>query len=448
MNWERLRQNVLQEVYPEEDELERTRETYNEISSFIEEEFGLETHFAGSSSRGTCMKNDRDIDTFVLFPEDTERKTLEEIGLTVGKETFRNFGGEFKVDYAEHPYTKGSIESYEVEIVPCFDVNPEDIRSAVDRTPHHSRWVQKNLSEEERRDVVILKKFLKSAGLYGSSLKIRGFSGYLCEILISKFGGFKELTETVQDWEQEEVLDPADRYDKIPKDLQKKFSQDSLVVIDPVDSERNVASVLSTENYAKFVLKCWEFSRNPGMNFFQESENDWSKFELKQEVQGRGDFVVVGFERPGEVDDVVYPQMRKLMRLLNKKLDKRDFRVFESGFHVSEEEIRFFFELENDLPVLEELKGPKVFHNSKHLEQFNSKYDKIFVRDERVYAKTERDFTSAKAFLRDFLNDNVTSLKKKGIPGNIADCLVEHGFESPLEGNEKWFNYLAKKLNL
>ncbi|MFB6100003.1 MAG: CCA tRNA nucleotidyltransferase [Candidatus Nanohalobium sp.] len=448
MNWERLREKVLDDIYPDEEELEEARELYWKISNFIAEEYGLETHFAGSTSRETCMKGDKDIDIFVLFPEDTERQELEDRGLELGKKVFREFDGEFEVDYAEHPYTKGEIDGHEVEIVPCFDVDAENIQSAVDRTPHHSRWIQENLSDEERKDVVILKKFLKEQGLYGSSLKVRGFSGYLCEILVSEFGSFTELVESAKNWEEEKVVDPENHHESLPENLRDKFSDDLLVVVDPVDPERNVASVLSTENYAKFVYSCWQFSKSPGLSYFREEEAEWTEFELKQEVQGRGDFIAVKFERPDEVDDLVYPQMRKFMRLLSKKLEKRDFRIFEQGFHATEEKVRFFFEVQMELPKVEELKGPKVFHNAKHLEQFTSKYDNTFVRGDRLYAKTEREFTNAKEFIQDFLEDDVQGLKSKGVPNHIADRIVDYSFFDVLEGEEEWLNYLAEELNL
>jgi len=449
MNWPRLREKILEDVYPDEEEIDEAKKLYREISAFIEGEFGLETHFAGSTGRGTCMAGDKDIDIFVLFPKDTDRQELEEKGLTVGKKVFKSFGGEFEVDYAEHPYTKGVVESHEVEIVPCFDVEPENIRSAVDRSPHHSRWVRDNIDYELKKDAVILKKFLKSADLYGSSLKLEGFSGYLCENLIIEYGGFQELIDSAQKWEKEKVIDPEKQYeDGLPKNLSNKFSEDSLILIDPVDSERNVASVLSEENYAKFVHLCWKFKEDPGLDFFESSEYEFTEFELKKEVRGRGDFICVEFERPKEVDDLVYPQMRKLMRLLTQKLEKKDFRIYEQGFHSWNNKIRLFFELDEDLPYIEELKGPKVFHNAKHLRQFSENYDNTFVQGERLVAKTEREYTSAREFLKDFFDQDVQVLKESGVPNQLADCMTELSFEDPLDGEEEWLNYLAEKLRV
>ncbi|QKQ98022.1 CCA tRNA nucleotidyltransferase [Candidatus Nanohaloarchaea archaeon] len=449
MNWERLREKILEENYPTEEEFQKIQELYDKISGFIEEEYGLETHFAGSAGRKTCMAGDKDIDLFVLFPEDTERHELEQKGLEVGKKTFENFNADYHVEYAEHPYSKGRIEGVEVEIVPCFDTDPEDIRSAVDRTPHHSRWARENLDEEQRKEAVLLKKFLKTQGLYGSSLKRRGFSGYLCEILISEFGDFRSLLESAEDWPERKLLDPEDYHPEgLSQELESKFSGDNLVVVDPVDPERNVAAVLSTQNYAEFIHEAWKFNKQPGIDFFQEAEPDYERFELEQEIKDRGDFLVIEFDSPEEVDDVVYPQMRKAVSRLKSKLQKNDFRLFESGFYVGDEETRVFFELDQHLPAVEELKGPRVFHGKDHMEQFTSKYDNTFIQGDRLVAKTEREYTDARNLLKDFISRERDELKEDGIPNYVAEKMEEARFTEPVIEDDKWLNYLAEKLHV
>ena len=449
MNWERLREKILKENYPSEQELQKIEGLYTEISGFITGEYGLETHFAGSAGRETCMAGDKDIDLFVLFPEDTERKELEEKGLEIGKKTFENFNADYHVEYAEHPYTKGHIKGVEVEIVPCFDTDPEDNRSAVDRTPHHSRWARNNLDEEQRKEAVILKKFLKTQGLYGSSLRRRGVSGYLCEILISEYDDFRSLLIEAEDWPEQKVIDPENYHEEgLPKELEQKFSEDNLVVIDPVDPERNVASVLSTENCAEFIYEAWRFNNGPGINFFRESEPEYDRFELEQEVKDRGDFLVIEFESPEEVDDVVYPQMRKALSRLKSELEKNDFRIYESGFHVGEEEARIFFELDQHLPSVEELKGPRVFHGRDHIRQFTSKYDNTFVQGDRLIAKTEREHTDARSLLKSFVSRDRGELKEAGIPNYVAEKMEEACFSEIIVEDDKWLNYLAKKLHV
>jgi len=74
MNLERLREKVIERHYPEEKDIQKIRQKYQEISEFIQNEFGVETHFAGSAGRKTCMKGDNDIDIFILLMKKS-RKT-------------------------------------------------------------------------------------------------------------------------------------------------------------------------------------------------------------------------------------------------------------------------------------------------------------------------------------------------------------------------------------
>lgn len=444
MNWKRLREKILDEYYPDADELREVEEVYKEISEYIQEEFGNETHFAGSAGRRTCMKGDKDIDLFVLFPSETERGELEEKGLKIGKDVFNQFGGNYEIEYAEHPYTKGEINGLEVEIVPCYDVEPENIQSSVDRTPHHSRWVKENLSKKQKKDAVILKAFLTANNLYGSSLRVQGFSGYLCEILVHEFGDFKTLVEKAVEWQEDELIDPETHHVQLPEKLEKQFKDEKLRVIDPVDPERNVASVLSDENFAKFIHLCWNFTREPGFNFFQEKKVDLDRFALEQEIERRAPFLVLEFETVDEVDDIVYPQLRKAVRRLNSELEKHDFRIYESGLYVGDK-TRIFFEIDPSLPEIELVKGPKVFHNKKHLNEFSSKYDNTFIEDSRLMAKTERKYTDARKFLKDFLTGDV---EEKGIPSGISDEISDFNFCEPMVDDEKWLKYLTEKLHV
>lgn len=445
MNRERLREKVIEKYYPGEDELEQIENKYKEISDFIEKEFDVETHFAGSAGRKTCMKGDNDIDIFLLFDETKEKKYLENKGLEIGKKVFDKFNENYRIEYAEHPYTKGIIDGHEIEIVPCFDISPDNIKSSVDRTPHHSRWVENNLDEKQQKDVVMLKRFLTAGGLYGSSLKVRGFSGYLCEILISQYGSFEKLIEEAPEWEENMVIDVENHHESgLSKQLKEKFEDEPLVVIDPVDPERNVSSVLSEEKLANFMYLCWQFRSKSGMRFFEIDDREYNQFEIKQEVKKRADFIVLEFEKPEEVDDIIYPQMRKTLRRLEKLLQKNDFRVFNSGFHVSEP-TRLFFELESSLPEVQEIKGPKIFHGNDHLRQFTSKYENTYIKEDRIVAKTDRKYSEARDVLKEFFEDN---LESKGIPSHVAQKIEDYKFVEAYTDDKKWLNYLGKTLNV
>lgn len=56
--------------------------------------------------------------------------------------------GRHEFRYASHPYITGIINGYEIDFVPCYDIEEsKQLKSAVDRTIPHTRYVQDNLKK-------------------------------------------------------------------------------------------------------------------------------------------------------------------------------------------------------------------------------------------------------------------------------------------------------------
>ena len=88
----------------------------------------------------------------------------------------------FHEKYAEHPYINATIDDVDVDLVPCYKVDSATkIQSAVDRTPFHTRYITDKINGLID-DVLLLKRFTKAGGIYGSDQMTEGFSGYLCEL--------------------------------------------------------------------------------------------------------------------------------------------------------------------------------------------------------------------------------------------------------------------------
>ena len=439
---------VLENILPEEREIKKSREMFEKVRKVIKEEFGLEAELMGSLAKNTFLKGDKDLDIFVFFPKETGREELEEKGLDIGKTVFKKLGGEFEVEYAEHPYTKGEIDGYEVEVIPAYKIkNPENMRSSVDRTPMHTEWVNKNLSEKEKEQVVLLKKFLKGTGLYGSSLKVKGFAGYLCEILIAKYGSFKNLLQACQKWKKKQFIDIEEHHKKLPKKLEKRFKEDSLIVIDPTDPERNVASVLSLENYSKFVYEAWKYLKDPSKKFFFPEKPSARKKEVKKEIKSRGQMYSIIFDKPDLTDDILYPQLRKLLGRIEDVVKKNEFRLFESGFYVSESEIKILLDLqETKLPDKQKHYGPKVFHNTKNIRDFTTKYPNTWVEEDTLTTIVERDHKKASELLKTFLDGDLAS---KGVPKNLVEKVEEREImKVKVSGDQEWLNFLHSFLHI
>ncbi|MEY7850370.1 CCA tRNA nucleotidyltransferase [Natrarchaeobius sp. A-rgal3] len=350
---------------------------------------------AGSSARGTWISGDRDIDVFVRFPPELDRETLETYGLEVGHETLPD-GHE---EYAEHPYVKGKLEGFDVDVVPCFRLeSATEIRSAVDRTPFHTQYLREQLDDELAADVRVTKGFLKGIGVYGSDLRTRGFSGYLTELLVCEYGGFRPFLEAVCDWHPPVSLDPEGHG-------QARFT-DPLVVIDPTDPERNVAAVCSAENVARLQHYARAFLEEPDLELFETDEpKPLTESELRRHLERRDTTpVAVRFDAPDVVEDQLYPQLRKSLDGITRGLDDRGFDVLRATAFADGSCVVFTELAVDRRPAIERHEGPPV-HVSDHARGFYDAYDDDpdaygpFLDGGRYATERNREFTTARAFL-------------------------------------------------
>ena len=257
---------VLKRISPGPAEKKRTEEVLQRIMSAageVAKKRGLKRTLAGSYLRDTWLPDKKEFDIFIMFPESVPRERLEKEGADAGKSIVRKLGGKFEIAYAEHPYIRAVIGGYSVDIVPCYDIkNPGRIKSAVDRTPHHNRYILKMLRPNLSGDVRLLKRFCKSMGVYGSDLRVEGFSGYLLELLVIKYGSFRNVVAEAAGWNAGRMIIDIEGHHggkQKEREAMKRFRGQPLVVIDPVDKKRNVAAALSSANFELFKETCKAF---------------------------------------------------------------------------------------------------------------------------------------------------------------------------------------------
>ncbi|MFC4436384.1 MULTISPECIES: CCA tRNA nucleotidyltransferase [Natrialbaceae] len=387
-------------VDPDEEERARLREvaaTLTERAEAAATELCADADViqVGSTARNTWISGDRDIDVFVRFPPKLERDTLEQYGLEVGHATLPD-GHE---EYAEHPYVKGEREGFDVDVVPCFRLeSATEIRSAVDRTPFHTRYLEKRLDDELADDVRLTKQFLKGIGVYGSDLRTRGFSGYLTELLVVEYGGFRPLLEATADWQPPVELDPENHG-------QATFT-DPLVVIDPTDPERNVAAVCSAANVARFQHYARKFLEEPSVDHFDPRDPDiLTATALRDHLERRATTpIAIRFDSPDLVDDQLYPQLQKSLEGITNGLDDRGFDVLRATTFADDAAVVFVELAVSERPAVEQHVGPPV-HVRDHAEGFYGSYADDpdaygpFIEGGRYVTEREREFTTARAFL-------------------------------------------------
>ncbi len=147
----------------------------------------------GSVAKDTWLSGEPDVDVFMRVPSSIPRAQLGKVCLKVAKLATK---GSRQVErFAEHPYLEAFVDDTRVNVVPCYAAKPGEWLSAMDRTPFHTDYVNKRLDGEMRGEVRLLKKFMKGTGVYGAEIKIGGFSGYLCELLVLHYKSFLKVIE-------------------------------------------------------------------------------------------------------------------------------------------------------------------------------------------------------------------------------------------------------------
>ncbi len=418
------RQIVLEKIKPNEEEKREILKIAEEIVKNINEA-GYEAKLLGSVSRDTWLKYEKDLDIFVFLEEEKSRDEIKEIIKNIGEKVLERY----EMRFAQHPYVRGYYKGYAVEIVPCYKIeSTKKLKSAVDRTPFHDSFVKEHINGKQD-EVRLLKQFLKGIGIYGAEAKVQGFSGYLCELLIIKFGSFENLLENAKKWKFNEFLYITEIEDKIIEHLRERFKNDALVFIDPTDVRRNVASALSKENFYKFIYAAKEFLKyddNKKIKFFFPNKRKADKEEVLRKFKERGtEVVAVLFEKPDVVDDILYPQLRKSMKAIINAIKNADFKLVDSTFFVKNK-VMLLFEVESlRIPSAKLHKGPRV--NSLNEIRFLEKYEKAleslckpFIRDDSWFVYLRRRYTNIAIYLKRFLENN---LKTKGIASHVAEAL-------------------------
>ena len=386
----------------------------------------------GSVAKDTWLKDEADIDIFMQVPRTLEKKQLEEICLKIAKDSLKKYPTVER--YAEHPFIEANVDNHTVNIVPCYRTIKGQWMSAADRTPFHTEYMKKHLNNELRNEIRILKKFMKSIGTYGAEIKIGGFSGMLCEILILHYNSFRNLLNSASEWKNKEIVDIENFYKGSEKDIYDLFNE-PLIVIDPVDRNRNVAAAVTDKRLWEFVSASRAFlEKSSKDSFFPKIVGKISSKKLCEMITNRGTSLI--FLKFGKIDavvDVIWSQLFKSERSLKQSLKSNGFNVLRSASWSDEKNLNILiFELEtNPIPTVRKHLGPQIYRkqDSEHFlkKHLNAKDTTIgpWIDVNRWAVGKKRMYNDARNLLSNLLRDKE---QKIGIAKFVSNSL-KNGFE-------------------
>jgi len=150
-----INQSVLSKITPSDDYKKKVDTTLQKIKKKIKDEIQKRNipatiELVGSIAKDTYLRDNLDMDIFLVFPRTVEKKIIAQETLSLGKTILL----ETEECYAEHPYIRGIYEGFKVELVPCYHIiNAADRITAVDRTPLHTQYVISHLKENQKQEV-------------------------------------------------------------------------------------------------------------------------------------------------------------------------------------------------------------------------------------------------------------------------------------------------------
>ncbi len=397
LRMEKLLKEILKEITPTEAERVEEEKIIDEIIKRLRK-FDVQPILVGSIAKGTDIRDSKDIDIFIMFHKDTPREVLEKKGLTIGKKVFSDMKIPYEIDYAEHPYICGTKGRHLIEIVPCYDT--KEVKSAVDRTPYHTHYVKKKLLREQgmRDDIRLLKQFMKGIGVYGAEAKVQGFSGYLAELLVINYGSFEKTLKAAAEWRFGQILDPENQW-KDKSTLRYFFKGADLIIVDPVDKDRNAAAAVSKQKLSEYIVAARNFMKAPARNFFYPAkETTPDKKELLKKMKARGTKVAaLEFTHPKINPNTLFSQLRKTEEAVKQSIEHQGFAVLKSDIWTDELNTSLvIYELEIfSLPKVKSHMGPPIDQSLKEQEKFLQKYAKYppYIKEDRWVADIEREYT-------------------------------------------------------
>ncbi len=404
--------DVLKDIKPSREEEKsiqsRVKSILGKINNNLKDARAI---LGGSGVKGTWLRKANDADIFVKFNYSKYKEKSDKIAEILEKILKKK---RFKIRrlHGSRDYFQIKERNFTFEIVPILDIKKaEQAKNITDVSPLHANWVNKK-GKKFKDDTRLLKQFCKSADVYGAESYIHGFSGYICEILSVYYKGFSGVIRNASRWKDKVIIDIEDYWKgkNILMELNRSKTYSPLIVIDPVQADRNAAAAISREKFELFRKRAREFLKSPCKRFFEIREINEESLRRKA---GRNRLVLMDVRCKKGKDDVVGCKLVKAIEFINKKLRENDFDVLDYGWKFDKEALFYFIIKKEKLSDYTKREGPPLKAKG-HVKNFKKKYKRTFVKGNRIYAKVKREFKVPEGLIKSLRKEDYFKEKING----------------------------------
>ncbi len=409
---------VLADITPSKEERASTLELVNEFlkklnASLKKNRCAAQAVLGGSYAKDTWLPGDYDVDVFVQFALKHKKDNLS----TLLAKALKPWRAE-RI-HGSRDYFWVREKQFKLEIVPVLAIKKAaDAENVTDFSPLHVHWVNKN-GKKYKDDIRLFKKFCKAQGVYGAESYIRGFSGHVVDILIIYHKGFLPLLKAATKWKPKTIIDYDHHYDKKALFvLNKSKIQGPLIIIDPVQKERNAAAALIQAKYDALVLAAQRFLKTPSKESFVETEVDLGQ------LAKRGHLLQVCVKAPKGKEDVVGTKVLHAFEYVKRYLE--DFELVTSGWRWNKDaQAEFWYVVKKRvLPATMTRQGPPL-ELTHAVAAFKKAHKKTFVQNHRVMAEIKRPYRTPEQALAAAAKDDY--VRQRGVMIMPLPCEAVRG---------------------
>ena len=393
-----LLDEIKESIRPKSDTLNKVDSFVSKINSILKnQKIKANCVRGGSTAKGTFLKDDHDIDLFVIFDYSFKGKDISQI-LSNKIESLN-----VSTVHGSRDYFQLEKDGLTYEIVPVLEVkNPEDVENVTDMSPHHVGWVQNKLNKRLQDDIRLAKKFCKACKVYGAESYIKGFSGHVLDILVIYYGGFVNLLKASIDWAPKVVIDIENHWENPIDSIDISKTSGPIILIDPIQKYRNAAAGLSLEKFNKFKITAKEFISKPLKKYFVEKDFDIDKISINENEE----IIILDLISLDGKTDVVGSKIMKSFDYIKSQLKKNNFIIISSEWKWDKKrDAQMYFVVDKKILSKTFVRtGPPISEKNPCLSFLQKNLD-TFQRNDRYYANVIRKYRKPKNLLKDIINN-------------------------------------------
>ncbi|MHA1419252.1 MAG: hypothetical protein ACTSVO_13920 [Candidatus Heimdallarchaeaceae archaeon] len=369
-------------------------EEIREILSILKEKIVLDLNslgfkgrveIQGSFVRKTYLGEDEVYDLLLILPQSERAKShqiLDSLVKRLKKDRIKNSALEVMKRTGKLPHLRIVAGDEYVNLFVGFEVTPgEEQLSIFDSSPMHTQYLLTHMQEHDRNEVLLLKKFMKTVGVYRNEIGAVGFNGYLCELLIVFYGSFWDAIKGIAAWRPRTVIDikrkkvQFEDVDSLTSEMLNRYYP--LYVQDPLNPKDNVAADVSMIQFMSLIAATNTYMFAPSIHFFEDLQCEIPSFDdLARKMISTGrEILVLVLKREFQESEICWQKAKSIKSAFVLEIFANNYILERSHAFVSDDYYGLMISLMNaDPQLLLRKDGPDI--TSEESLKFLKRYSK------------------------------------------------------------------------